>query len=96
VPITELLGLSALEAMASATPVVASRTGGLPEIVGDGQTGFLVTPGDEDELQDRLHLLVNEPALARRMGQAGRAAVLERFTWTKTAQRCLTAYAELT
>jgi len=95
VPITELLGLSALEAMASGTPVVASRTGGLPEIIRDGETGFLVTPGDEKELRDRLELLLGDPALARRIGQAARAVVLERFTWTRTAERCLAAYEEL-
>jgi alpha-maltose-1-phosphate synthase len=95
VPITELLGLSALEAMASGTPVVASRTGGLPEIIREGETGFLVTPGDEQELRDRLNLLLGDPALARRMGRAARATVLEEFTWTRTAERCLAAYEEL-
>ena len=45
-PVSELLGLTALEAMASGTPVVASRIGGLAEVVVDGETGFLVEPGD--------------------------------------------------
>lgn len=92
VVITELLGLSVLEAMASGTPVVASRTGGLPEVVRDGETGFLVPPGDTDALRDRLDQLLGDPALARRMGRAGRSDVLERFTWAKTAERCLAAY----
>ena len=95
VRITELLGLSALEAMASGTPVVASRTGGLREVVRDGETGFLVTPGDAAELRDRLALLLQNRAWARRLGEAARATVVERFTWTKTAERCLAAYAEL-
>jgi glycosyltransferase involved in cell wall biosynthesis len=95
VRITELLGLSALEAMASGTPVVASRTGGIPEIIRDGETGFLVTPGDAADLRDRLDLLLKNPVLARHMGEAARATVLERFTWTKTAERCLAAYEEL-
>src|SRR4051812_25797710 len=51
--IAELLGLSVLEAMASGTPVVASRLDALPEVVRDGETGFLVTPGDVEELHDR-------------------------------------------
>jgi glycosyltransferase involved in cell wall biosynthesis len=95
VRITELLGLSVLEAMASGTPVVASRTGGLPEVVRDGETGFLVTPGDVAELRDRLQLLLGNTALARRMGRAARETMLEQFTWTKTAERCLAAYDEV-
>lgn len=95
VPVTELLGLSVLEAMASGTPVVASRTGALPEVVRDGETGFLVSPGDEDELRDRLRRLLADPVLAQRMGQAARDDVLARFTWTRTAERCLAAYSEL-
>src|ERR671932_1009412 len=54
VAVSELLGLVALEAMASGTPVVASRIGGLPEVVVDGETGFLVEPGDVAELRARL------------------------------------------
>jgi glycosyltransferase involved in cell wall biosynthesis len=84
-----------LEAMASGTPVVASRTGGVPEVVRDGETGFLVTPGDVPELHDRLDLLLRDRPLARRMGQAARDLVLDRFTWHATASRCLDAYAEL-
>jgi glycosyltransferase involved in cell wall biosynthesis len=95
VPISELLGLSVLEAMASGTPVIASRTGGLGEVVVDGETGFLVTPGDVGELQDRIQTLVGDPRLARRMGERGRDLVLEEFTWERTAQRCLAAYVEL-
>lgn len=95
VAVTELLGLSVLEAMASGTPVVASRTGGLPEVVRDGETGFLVTPGDVDELHDRIDRLLRDPALARRMGRAARDLVLDQFTWELTAQRCLAAYREL-
>jgi glycosyltransferase involved in cell wall biosynthesis len=93
--ISELLGLSVLEAMASGTPVVASRLDGLPEVVRDGETGFLVTPGDVDELRDRLAQLLGDPALAARMGRLGRELVLERFTWEACAQRCLAAYEEL-
>lgn len=95
VAISELLGLAALEAMASGLPVVASRVGGLPEIVRDGETGFLVEPGDVDALRGRLALLLENPVLADRMGQAGRELVLERFTWAACAERCLGAYREL-
>ena len=95
VAVTELLGLCLLEAMASGTPVVASRTGGVPEVVRDGETGFLVTPGDVTELHDRIDLLLRNAQLARRMGRAARALVLDRFTWQATAERCLAAYQSL-
>jgi glycosyltransferase involved in cell wall biosynthesis len=95
VGVTELLGLSVLEAMASGTPVIASRTGGLPEVVRDGETGFLITPGDVSQLRDRIDQLLRDPALARRMGEHARARVLDEFTWDQTAARCLAAYAEL-
>jgi len=84
-----------LEAMASGTPVVASHIGGVPEVVQDGQTGFLTPPGDVDALRGRLERLLHDPALARRLGANARAAVLERFTWAKVAARCLEAYADL-
>lgn len=93
VRVSELLGLAALEAMASGTPVVASRVGGLAEIIQDGSTGYLVPPGDVDALRDRLDELLRNPALARRMGARARELVLERYTWSSVAERCLDAYA---
>jgi len=93
--ISELLGLSILEAMASGTPVLASRIDGLPEVVRDGETGFLVEPGDVTELHDRLAQLLADPALGARMGRRGREVVLEQFTWDACARRCLAAYEEL-
>jgi glycosyltransferase involved in cell wall biosynthesis len=95
VALPELLGLVVLEAMASGTPVVCSRVGGLPEIVRDGDTGFLVTPGDVDELHDRIATLLGDPARAERLGRAARELVVDRFTWKACAQRCLAAYDEV-
>jgi glycosyltransferase involved in cell wall biosynthesis len=95
VGISELLGLSVLEAMASGTPVICSRVGGLPEVVQDGETGFLVTPADVDELHDRLATLLADPALAARMGRAARDVALSRFTWQACSARCVAAYEEL-
>jgi len=91
----ELLGLAVLEAMASGTPVVCSRVGGLPEIVRDGETGFLVEPGDAGQLRDRLQELLADRRLLERLGANARDAVLARFTWKACAQRCLEAYSEL-
>lgn len=93
--ISELLGLVLLEAMASGTPLIASRLGGIPEIVRDGETGVLVEPGNVPELRERISQLLAGPALARRLGQSARDSVLERFTWRHCAERCLAAYEEL-
>jgi glycosyltransferase involved in cell wall biosynthesis len=75
--------------------VAASRTGRVPEVVVDGETGFLVEPGDVAALHDRVATLLDDCRLARRMGDAGRAAVLDRFTWAACAHRCLAAYREV-
>ena len=95
VRVSELLGLVVLEAMASGTPVVCSRLGGLPEVVQHGVTGFLVEPGNVPELRARLAELLRDPARARRLGGNARELVLERFTWRACAERCLAAYMEL-
>jgi glycosyltransferase involved in cell wall biosynthesis len=95
VAVSELLGLVLLEAMASGTPVIASRLGGLPEVVQDGVTGYLVEPGNAPELHDRLAELLGDPARARRFGSAARELVCDRFTWQQCAERCLAAYDEV-
>ena len=95
VAVPELLGLAAIEAMASGTPVVASRVGGLAEVVVDGETGFLVEPGDVEALRDRLALLLSDRRLAASLGDNARALAVERFTWRRCAQRCLATYQEL-
>jgi glycosyltransferase involved in cell wall biosynthesis len=92
---SELLGLVVLEAMMSGTPVVASRLGGLPEIVEHGRTGFLVEPGSRVELGARLAEILGDPALAARLGRQAREQALERFSWQACAERCLAAYNEL-
>jgi glycosyltransferase involved in cell wall biosynthesis len=95
IAVVELLGLAVLEAMASATPVVCSRVGGLPEIVEDGATGLLVEPGDVDGLREALARVLGDRALAARLGRNARERVLERFTWEACAGRCLAAYHQI-
>jgi glycosyltransferase involved in cell wall biosynthesis len=95
IAVSELLGLSVIEAMASATPVVASSVGGLPEVVEDGITGFLVEPGNIEELRERLAQILGDRRLADRLGRSARERFLERFTWEACADRCLSAYSEL-
>jgi glycosyltransferase involved in cell wall biosynthesis len=95
VTVSELLGLTALEAMASGTPVVASRLGGLPEIVTDSVTGHLVEPGDVDHLRTTLTALLADDAHARSLGENARAVATEHFTWDCCAQRCVASYREI-
>jgi glycosyltransferase involved in cell wall biosynthesis len=95
VPVSELLGLTVIEAMASGTPVVCSRIGGLTEVVADGATGFLVPPGDVDALRDSLAMLLHDRSLQDRLGRGARDVARERFTWDACARRCLESYEEL-
>ncbi|HEY7530522.1 MAG TPA: glycosyltransferase family 4 protein, partial [Gemmatimonadota bacterium] len=77
---------AALEAMAAGRPVVAGDVGGLPEIVAEGETGFLVDPEDPAALAAALARLLADPALARRMGEAARARAEREFDLRRTAR----------
>ena len=92
VAISELLGLAAIESMASGTPVICSRLGGLAEVVEHGETGFHTEPGDAAELRERIVTVLADRQLARRLGDNARQLAVERFTWQACAQRCLAAY----
>jgi glycosyltransferase involved in cell wall biosynthesis len=72
--------VSAIEALASGTPVVANRVGGVPDVVRDGLDGFLVEPGDVEGAADRLVELARDASLARRLGAAGKERVLDRYS----------------
>jgi glycosyltransferase involved in cell wall biosynthesis len=91
-PWYEPFGLTPLEAMACAVPVVGSRVGGIAFTVADGETGYLVPPHDPRALSDRLERLLGDPALRMRMGQAGRARVLRGFTWDLVAAHTAALY----
>ncbi len=71
--------VSAIEALAGRRPVVATRVGGVPDVVRDEVDGFLVEPGDVDAMAERLARLAADPQLRRRMGEAGRERVLQRY-----------------
>lgn len=75
----ESFGLSALEAMACAVPVVASNTGGLPEVVEDGVSGFLHAPADTEAMAESIRKLLSDDELARKMGEAARERATSRF-----------------
>jgi len=99
--IYEPFGLVILEAMACETPVVASRVGGIPEIVVEGETGYLVDfdPADLDgftsALADRIEKLLKDPTLAARMGKVGRERVVRHFGWPAIASKTVQLYKTL-
>lgn len=82
----EPFGLTALESMACATPVIAVDEGGFKETVVDGQSGFLVAPNPE-AMGEAIWRLSSDPRLAGRLGASGRDRILDRWTWTQSAQR---------
>jgi len=83
----ESFGLSALEAMACGTPVVATRVGGLPEVVEDGVTGLLADPEDLDDLALKLKMLMSDRVLAQDMGLAARRVAEERYARATITQQ---------
>jgi alpha-maltose-1-phosphate synthase len=91
----EPLGIVNLEAMACGTAVVASRVGGIPEVVDDGETGLLVPPDDPAALADGLNTLLRDPDRATWMGQRGRKRAIAEFGWPAIAAQTATLYAEL-
>ena len=93
--IYEPLGIVNLEAMACGTAVVASRIGGIPEVVADGETGLLVPPGEPEPLAAALNTLTRDPDRARAMGQAGRKRAVAEFGWPAIAAQVAALYAEL-
>lgn len=103
----EPFGIVNLEALACEVPVVASAVGGIPEVVVDGEHGHLVAvdldaegvPLDPDgfarDLAARVNQLLADPTTARRLGQAGRRRVLERFSWASVARRTAELYEQV-
>jgi alpha-maltose-1-phosphate synthase len=105
----EPMGIVNLEAMACETAVVATATGGIPEVVADGETGLLVpieqvndgtgTPVDPDrfvaDLAAAMTTLLKDPARAKEMGLAGRRRAVETFSWSHIAEETMAVYRSL-
>lgn len=83
---------TAMESMACATPVVATKVGSLPELVEDGVTGFLLPPNDPVALRKKIEYLIKNPDIAIEMGKAGRVLIESKFSWDLVVKRCLEAY----
>jgi glycosyltransferase involved in cell wall biosynthesis len=91
----EGFGIPPIEAMAAGTPVVATRSGAIPEIVRDQRTGFLVAKNDPRALADSILKLLRDQELQLKMGHAARDWVYENFTWDIVAERMYRCYADL-
>jgi glycosyltransferase involved in cell wall biosynthesis len=92
----EGFGLPAAEAMACELPVITTRGGALPEVVGeDGEAGILVPPGDPHALAAAIKRLLADPELRRKMGEVGRKRVETHFTWEEAAKKTVEVYQEV-
>lgn len=92
---TEALGLSILEAMASGLAVVATRVGGIPEVVIHGETGLLVPPESPERLCEAVLFLLSDPEVRLAMGRKGRRRAENMFDIRKTAEKTLELYREM-
>ncbi|WP_434639965.1 glycogen synthase [Thermoanaerobacterium thermosaccharolyticum] len=93
--IYEPFGIINLEAMACNTPVVASATGGIKEVVVDGETGFLVEPGNPEDLAEHIKKLLDDRELAATFGANGRKRVEEMFSWESIAKKTYDMYEDV-
>jgi glycosyltransferase involved in cell wall biosynthesis len=91
----EGLGVAVLEAMAAGKPVIASRVGGLPELVADGETGLLVAPKNVEGLVEAIARLADDESLARAMGKKGAARAQANFSLEQMAAKNEAYYYEL-
>ncbi|NLC12342.1 MAG: glycosyltransferase family 4 protein [Firmicutes bacterium] len=92
---TEGLSITALEALAAQCPVVASKVGGIPEVVRHGQTGLLVAPEDTEALADAVIYLLDNPQYGQRLARAGRLLVEKQFTLDNMLKRIEQIYEEI-
>ena len=90
--LSESFGISLIEAMACEVPVVATRVGGMTDIVQNERNGLLVPPESPNDLASAIIRLLEQPELRQKLGKQGRTDVLNRFTWKHTVDRLLSVY----
>ena len=83
---SEVFGVAAVEAQAMEVPVIATKVGGIPEVVIDGETGILVNPRESEEIADAIVKLVENRGLRQAMGKRGRGLVAEKYDWHQNAK----------
>ena len=89
----EGFSLPAIEAMACGVALVATTGGALPEVVGtDGETGFLVPPGDSQALAAKIAFALDHPDVSTAVGLAGRQRVIDQWSWRHTAEKTVEQY----
>lgn len=92
---SEGLPVSLLEGMACGLPCVATRVGGIPDVIDHGENGWLVPPDDPSSLQQAILTLFNDPILRQRLGQKGRQRVLQKYTVENMAARLIRLYQDI-
>ena len=82
---SESFGVAAVEASSCSIPVIASNIGGLPEVVVDGETGYLVPPRNEEAISEKIIKLIEDPELRKKLGTNGRKFILDNYEWNLCA-----------
>lgn len=93
--VEEALSVALMEALASGLPAVATKVGGVPEVVKEDESGYLVQPGDPEAMAEKLDILVKNPGMRREMGMAGRKSVEEKYDIRKLNERLVELYRSL-
>ena len=93
--LSESFGVAVLEAAACARPSIASRVGGVPEVLRDGETGLLVPPHDPAALAGAIVRLAGEPETCRRMGEAAHRFVCLRYRWEESLNQMTSLYEQI-
>jgi glycosyltransferase involved in cell wall biosynthesis len=91
----ESFGITLIEAMAAGKPIVASRIGGVPEIVDDGVNGLLFEPWDSRGLSEAVNTLLGDPELAEDLGRRAHLSAEENYSWPRVARRIEEVYKEV-